>query len=67
MKVRDRIQWENIDDLFLFILLGILAWLFLSYGLEDAATNLGSFFAGAVSMYLRGNRKINANGGQEHD
>lgn len=58
-KWSDRLQWENADDLLLFVFLGILYGAAILSHMKELAANLASGIAGAAFMYLRGKEKIN--------
>lgn len=59
-KIIERIQWEHLDDLLLFLFLGGLYWTAIYYGMADLAKNIGMTIVGAACMWLKG-RGVNNN------
>ena len=51
-----KIEWENLDDIFLILLLVILVGILSLMDLKNTAGTLASITAGAIATYLKNKR-----------
>jgi len=56
LEIIKRLQWENVDDIFLFFMIGIMVAVLAHFGMKKEASMLAGTFGGAITMYLKGGR-----------